>query len=1173
MIKIENEEFAVQSAEEERKMREDIVNNIRENAFVEAGAGAGKTSLIVNRVVNQIKQGVKPESLVVITFTNKAAGELLERITEALIIEEKNENITETERKNCTVAVENIEQMNISTIHSFCYKLLQQRCFEGGLPLDVSVLENEDTSNRKKTFFEKWYATLNAKAIEELRFAIEVSRKWYTKEFLELTFESICEKNADVNIVSLEESELENKRKELEQLISDEIRNRGFILADMKQFIHFLQGLTTEDVYSSEAFSKKYGKLFQSIAAQGIKFTNGNEETLEGIYQKNFRICDSRSKIFKSEEKSKINKSCQDWVKKNLCAKNTYENWVMPYNKIKEKAEPYAYFVLIKYAKMAQQEYRKTLSGQELSNDELLQRANELLKDTRVQEYFAQRYQCFYVDEFQDTDHIQAELIWNLAYDHKNGKLREGSLFVVGDPKQAIYRFRGGEPSVYYKIKEEMSGLSENTKIYELDNNYRSGNKIISWVNDSFKEKFASESIQYRNMRCMVPENINRVIPDALEEIEGAYLVKQEPQNGKKTVTNQEEAERLAKLVYNLVHGNYGVYQKKSENKEEIRELRRIRYKDFLILCRNMKHMDIYLSELKKLQIPVEMSGDFYMDKSKVLKNFNNLFGYICCPADEKNKQRAVNTVSNAAAVETKEISEERLKKIKAETANMSSRAVVQYLVKHPEYLLPCNTEVSEMQLQSIQANLLKMTEEVLLAAKEDPTLMLDKFVHYVERKQERELSLEEDADVVRFMNVHKAKGLEGTITILVDRGLKYTDSSAYTSSEKNTEGMYDYYGKISKKSEKRYYQVSPYKLNAKTKGIEEKSKTEENSENTRIEYVTATRAKEVFIFFDALDKTKDSFFGGYKDAQVLEQSLVTDFVEEFAITEVSAADFTQILEDRKNAVTEVSETEELQMKQKTYISLSPSMLEGVLEDSDNDKKTAGEDEDKKNIEEKERRPKGNIFGNVMHRSFELLVQRYGKEICTYDETLSEKAVKTCICQSIMENYDDLLIEGKRRYLKDGEQEEEYPEAVKSYLIPVLNRFIKSEKMKELLKDAKEIYTELPFSYTTTKEEDTELFTAVELHLEKHKIEIADGQSVWVHGNADLVVRSKDDTIKIVDYKSDSKKLKEMELFEHTLNRKYEGQMLLYRYSMSKIFGVPLEDVSVELYHLYGGTD
>ena len=57
MSRIENEEFAVQSAEEERKRREDIVSNIRENAFVEAGAGAGKTSLIVNRVVNQIKQG------------------------------------------------------------------------------------------------------------------------------------------------------------------------------------------------------------------------------------------------------------------------------------------------------------------------------------------------------------------------------------------------------------------------------------------------------------------------------------------------------------------------------------------------------------------------------------------------------------------------------------------------------------------------------------------------------------------------------------------------------------------------------------------------------------------------------------------------------------------------------------------------------------------------------------------------------------------------------------------------------------------------------------------------------------------------------------------------------------------------------------------------------------
>ena len=1215
-----------EAAELEKKMREDIVNNIRENAFVEAGAGAGKTSLIVNRVVNQIKQGVRPESLVVITFTNKAAGELLERITEALIIEEKNTDISDTERENCTNAVENIEQMNISTIHSFCYKLLQERCFDGGLPLDVSVLENEDTSNRKKKFFEKWYAELNTKSIEELRFAMEVSKKGYVKDFLSLAFESICEKNADINVVSMAETELDKKKQELEQLCLEENKYRAALLTDIKDLIRYLESITTEDIYTSEVFSETYRNFFISVKDKGIRFADGNEKVLESISTKTFRVCNSKQTIIEKDDAKDINKKCADWAKQNICNKNNYENWNTSFEKIKKMAEPYAYFVLIKYAKMAKQEYGKILSGQELSNDELLQRANELLKDNSVQEYFAKRYQCFYVDEFQDTDHIQAELIWNLTYDWKKEKLRDGALFVVGDPKQAIYRFRGGEPAVYYKIKEKMTELSGNTTIYELDNNYRSGAEIISWVNDSFAAKFSNGSIQYRDMRCMVPETIECENPSGLTKLEGVYCVEQTPQGGKRNVSNKEEAERLAKLVYNLVHDNYGIYQKKRKEEKEVRELRRIQYKDFLILCRNMTHMDIYLSELKKLKIPVEMSGDFYINKSKVLKKFVSLFGYICCPADAKSRQRAIHAVSDAEITELEEISKVRLKKIKEETAGMSSRAVIQYLVKHPEYLLPYDTDISEEELKVIQSNLVKMTEEVLASAKTDPTLLLEKFIQYIERKQERELSLEEEANAVRFMNVHKAKGLEGMITVLVDRGQKYQEASAYTSAEKNQSGMYDYYGKFSKKIGNGYSKLYPYGLDNITENIKKTAIEEENSENTRIEYVTATRAKEVFIFFDALNKTGDSFFKGYKCSQKINPQLVsTLFGNLNSGSNVSA--FSKVLQDRRNSETEVSNADEIQMQQKTYISLSPSMLEGEIinkktvaaeedgkmtekgdtetvsseEEKRNDADTVSLEEEKKNdtvvvlsmeeieklseeerkllqifgitadgkkAEVQERRPKGNIFGNVMHRSFELLVQRYGKEICTFDEKQSENAVNRCVCQSIMESYEDLLWEGKRLYLKDEEKEEIYPEAVKTYLIPVLKRFMKSEKIKKLFEGAKEIYTELPFSYNTTKGADTQLFAAIEKHLDMHKIEIADAQPVWVHGNADLVIVGKDEKINIIDYKSDTKRV-DFKTFEKALNEKYEGQMLLYRYSMSKLFGVSAENVSAELYHLY----
>ena len=109
----------------------------------------------------------------------------------------------------------------------------------------------------------------------------------------------------------------------------------------------------------------------------------------------------------------------------------------------------------------------------------------------------------------------------------------------------------------------------------------------------------------------------------------------------------------------------------------------------------------------------------------------------------------------------------------------------------------------------------------------------------------------------------------------------------------------------------------------------------------------------------------------------------------------------------------------------------------------------------------------------------------------------------------------------------------------------------------------------MPFSYFTSVEEDKELFESIEKHLEKHKIQIDTKQPVWVNGTADLVLEYDNGDILIIDYKSDTKKVKSLDDFENALQKKYDGQLTLYRYSMSRIFGVPLDKVETRLYHLY----
>lgn len=1142
---------------DEKKMREDIIAHVNKNIFVEAGAGAGKTTLIVGRVINQIRQGMRPEQIVVITFTNAAAGELFERIESALVKEEKNERNTEQERSNFTYAAEHMEQMTISTIHSFCYKLLQQRCFDAKLPLDVALLEEQETKERKKTFFEKWFSKLDRDTLLQMREAVEVATNWknYYK-WLEAAFYSICEKADDVQVVGLTDAELTALKKERDDS-KEAVKNcEKDLLEELALFLEALpviigretsQTLSVSSVLSGKVLYAKYDHLLAALNDGETDEVLKSKEAIESLYSGNIPDLYKKGRTDASKALAgKIDTGACLWIQSRYRAgeDNAYKKWQKAQELAQEKAISYAYFLLIKHASEARRLYAKTLDGKEMSNDELLQRAKQLVwTSEQAREFFRKKYKCIYVDEFQDTDHIQADLIWKLACDEKDG-LREGALFVVGDPKQAIYRFRGGEPAVYYSVKKRMSEMGAEAEVYELDNNYRSGEEIIDWVNEQFGEVFGDN---YSKMQCTMPDNIVSTSDETV--LAGVYRF---PMNFpvKSSVDEKagNEAEALAQFVHGVVNGKYMVYDtKREQDGSYTKYCRSIRYDDFLILCWSMKQMQSYLKELEKWDIPVNLSGKTSLKGNYALQSYVRLFAYLVHSRDPKCKQAALHIVARGDTSQDEEMARARLARLQEEVKGMTHRAIAFYLAQHPEYLLPWDAVLTRAQISSMQSKLLLMTETVLAQSDEDPMLLTEAFETYIEKAQEHELSMEEDANAVRFMNLHKAKGLEGTITILVNRKSYWEpeEPSAYTKPEKNAEGMYEYYGAIEpEKKEEGFFKVKkliPYNYNADYQKIATQSIMDNDAEHRRLEYVAATRAKQVLVVFDAFNSGDHVQFGKYS----LQQHVPTDYK---ASTDASnkagaaggaASTYMPVMHKQ---LTE-------SMLRPLYVSLSPSMLEEhSMEEEIEEDVTA------------ERRPKGNIFGTTMHRSFELYVKRRGED---------DLSVDACICQAIMENYEDLLSEGKRLYLKEEEEPEIYPEKVREYLIKALERFAQSSEIQVLFDQAKEVYPELQFSYYTSKEEEPEFFEELVPYLRNHKIEIPDGMPVWVNGTADLVVVGQDGSVSIIDYKSDTKKVSSMETFEHILSRRYEGQLKMYRHCMGRLFDVPKEQVSTSLYHLY----
>ncbi len=238
-------------------------------------------------------------------------------------------------------------------------------------------------------------------------------------------------------------------------------------------------------------------------------------------------------------------------------------------------------------------------------------------------------------------------------------------------------------------------------------------------------------------------------------------------------------------------------------------------------------------------------------------------------------------------------------------------------------------------------------------------------------------------------------------------------------------------------------------------------------------------------------------------------------------------------------------------------LELTPSSFENRKESAEKDDPSA------------EKRPKGNIFGNVMHRSFELLVLLY-KSKMGRDEAITDEQIREIVDKAILESAADI----EDRYKNRGGYEAAYKDFM-DYLPEKLREFIDDETVIGLLESAgvpENIHPEYPFSLVTDYKafcKDIDGNEDILKRLSKMG-DISDDTRIWVHGISDLVIEiPDDDRILILDYKSDVKRSSEStDEFESVLFARYRGQLALYEYAMKKAFGDD-KKIGARLYHLY----
>ena len=576
----------------DRPARDRIVNDLGTTFLVEAGAGSGKTRSLVDRMIAVIASGrATIDTLTAVTFTRKAAAELRERFQVGL----ERARIAEgdlSRRARFDAALEGLERSFIGTIHSFCARLLRERPIEAGIDPEFRELEEHED----RILLEKAWDEYQAKA------RLENDAAWAGLEEaglepadLEAAFKAIA-LFPEVEAVPGRDTfpELEEARRELEAFLD---RTRPFIPAER---------------------SEKGRDPLQSLIIRcllrrrtiGFSGPRRLMETLE-LFDKNLAVTKNR---WRSKEEADGMLAAAESFRDGT-ARPALRAW----REFRHtKALAYVVPAVGFYDEMRRAEGRLNFQDQ-------LMRAARLLRDNpEVRRYFRKRFHPILVDEFQDTDPIQAEILFFLAgaddaeKDWARILPRPGSLFLVGDPKQSIYRFRRADIDIYNLVKERIK--ESGGEILELSANFRSLRPIADWVDPLFDPGkgglFPAEADAYQAgfMPLETSREAGRGAVSGIRRI----TVPAMRYHAKEAIAGFD-SQRVAEFIAWSCAGHLRLTADDGGT-------RPAEPGDFLVLLRTKDRMSSYARRLEELGVPYEIAGsDAFSDNSEIGEILNLL--------------------------------------------------------------------------------------------------------------------------------------------------------------------------------------------------------------------------------------------------------------------------------------------------------------------------------------------------------------------------------------------------------------------------------------------------------------------------------------------------------------------------------------------------------------------
>lgn len=1179
--------------EQDRINRERLSSgDFNKNFLVSAGAGAGKTYTTVERVFNMLNDpssGIQPQDIVMITFTIKAATELKTRLSAK--VRSELEKAKDGERiRYLSWLMDRLPEMQISTIHSFCKRILNDYPLESGVGF-APQYESEDGEGNGPLilWFDKAWKGGKCPECQRIGVSQEMARSFMSTLN---QFPTAEPQYADVSLPENAEK-FEAVLAECRRMVRAFRDSLGDTKPDIFDYRIRNALLAGDDLTDADAI-----KAARKIAKDGPDVAEWMGKTARKTAPK---ACEELRKFLDiKEDTEKALQAMENVLAVGATAKGDdrrnrildaipmledgYREVACMVETLPDKETLAALcgdidmmihsVVSAEICRLNREYVQERHENHVVTLSDMLLRSAELVKNyPDVRQKLHEQYRVFFVDEYQDTNPMQTELIFGIAADEYDPDWRKcvpgpGRLFLVGDAKQGIYRFTGADIALWKEAAEVIEKTGG--EVLELSKNYRSTTEICDAVTESFAagKPLGMENndyqVEYQEMvadRGHGPAAIwHHVIP-VVEE--GA-----ETEDGEQIDSYTVAAEQVAQFILRRV--------RESGN----------RFGDFLILSFYKEKHNQYTEVFRKYRIPVKFDGRLSISSYRPIELLNLRVQAVTHPFDERLSFRALCECGEVLPQEW-DLFRMNVKKLPEET-RLTKYRTVRDLMGHTEELrelLP-HTPMNRNILRALKM----LDDDRKLSQRRDPCAFLDELTemsdglfrdeydaeeyqnqyaalrHIIDRirdnnpqqfadmadmlnvlatsELDRMPTLRTDDNFVRLMNLHKAKGLQGKIMIFLPGTAKRI--SPDHSIERNgteTKGWF-----VLKTPGKNGTAYNP--LDWKEHSDPEKEFLK--AERTRLRYVALTRAEDEAHFFEFMKNegkrnTSEFAWKGFEGIGSLAED---PLVESDALAE----------SDDGGASVKAGRQEQFEVmagktavRVKTARRVTPSELDKrveneltlLIQDAD------GEEEVLDPLEV----PGGKSWGSAVHRAAELIVK---------DGSFTKDAIALAARQAVTEEFQSELLRKKERENLQLPEEIATLDQIRDYLAGQVEDRLSfmmdpASPFRKMLEGA-EIYTEMPFAISVNQN-DGDIYLRLAGRSNEQQ-----GKRLEVSGKIDLALRYPDGTWAIADYKTDRMLPEDQgsrDAFYARLNREYGNQLEIYRIVLEYLTGETVKGTKI----------